>query len=158
MFKKASLDDNKKILAFCLELKAQDAQMSFIDFDTLNKVDEQLNDEDTYLYLALDDDLVVAMFRAIRGKGHKAHSCYVACAVKKDHRKRHLATDLTLYGLSDMKSEGVMVARTKIYSWNEASIATIKKCGFEEAGRVFMHQYEPRIGQFVDDIIFHKLL
>jgi len=82
----------------------------------------------------------------------------VACAVKKEYRKQNLATDITNYGLADLKSLGVLIARTYIYSWNKASIATIKKCGFEEGGRVLMHQYEPDLGEFIDDLLFHRVL
>jgi RimJ/RimL family protein N-acetyltransferase len=158
MYKKASLDDAGKILSFCLELKAQDAKMSFTDFDSLEIVEGHLNDPNTFLYIALDNEEVIAMFRAVRGRGNKTHSCKVACAVRRDYRKRNLATEITLYGLADIKTEGVIIARTYIYSWNEASIATIKKCGFEESGRVFMHQYEEKVGGYIDDLIFHKLL
>lgn len=158
MFRKASLADVEKILTFSLELKAQDAKMSFVSFDNEEKIIDQLSDPNIYIYLALDGEIVSAMFRAIRDTGNKSHSCYIAAAVKKEYRKNNLATDLTLYGLADVKNEGVLIARTMIYSWNKASIATIKKCGFEESGRKFMHQYEPSKGGYIDDLIFHKVL
>ena len=69
-----------------------------------------------------------------------------------------MATDITNFGLADTKTYGVLIARTKIYSWNKASIATIKKCGFVESGRVVMHQYEASVGDYIDDLIFHKVL
>lgn len=156
--KRATIEDAKCILAFCIELKLQDAKMSFTAFDTLEEVITQINDPDTYLYISLDGDVVTSMFRAIRGVGNKTHSCYVACAVKKTHRKMNLATQITGFGLEDMKKHGVLIARTKIYSWNKASIATIKKCGFVESGRIYMHQYEPELGEYIDDLIFHKVL
>ena len=158
MFKKAEVVDVKQILEFCLELKAQNAKMSFTSFDTTEKIESLLKDESVFLYIAVDDGIVTAMFQALRGHGNKEHSVYVACAVKKEHRKKNLATDLTNYGLADVKKYGVLIARTKIYSWNKPSIATIKKCGFEEGGRVLMHQYEPSVGGYIDDLIFHKVL
>jgi RimJ/RimL family protein N-acetyltransferase len=158
MYKKADKSDVDKILTFCLELKEQDAKMSFTSFDSTEKILTYLDDENVHLYIALDGDVVSAMFRAIRGEDNKSHSVYVACAVKKSYRKQNLATEITSYGLADVKTLGVLVARTKIYSWNKASIATIKKCGFEEGGRVVMHQYEPSVGGYIDDLIFHKVL
>jgi RimJ/RimL family protein N-acetyltransferase len=156
--KKATVDDIKAIVDFSLELKIQDAKMSFTSFETEEIIRKELNDPDTNLYIALDEGVVTAMFRAIRGKRNKNHSCYVACAVRKAYRKQNLATDLTQFGLDDMKLAGVKIARTKIYSWNTASINTIKKCGFVESGRVYMHQYEESIGGYIDDLIFHKVL
>lgn len=158
MFKKAEISDVDRILTFCLELREQDAKMSFTTFDSQEKIESYLKDETVFLYIAVDGEVVTAMFRALRGQGNKGHSVYVACAVKKEYRKKNLATDLTNYGLADVKKYGVIIARTKIYSWNKASIATIKKCGFEEGGRVLMHQYEPSVGGYIDDLIFHKVL
>ncbi|MCH4888249.1 GNAT family N-acetyltransferase [Acidaminobacter sp. JC074] len=158
MYKKADLKDADLILDFCLELKAQDAKMSFTSMDTLEEIVDELKSDQVNLYIAVEDDIVTAMFRAIRGEGNKSHACYIACAVKKTYRQRHLATDLTNYGLADMKSQGVLIARTKIYSWNKASIKTIEKCGFELGGRVVMHQYEPELGDYIDDLIYHKIL
>ncbi len=158
MFKKAGLEDIKKILEFCLELKEQNAKMSFTSMDTPEHIEEQIKSELKHIYLSIEDEVVTAMFRAIRGKGNKSHSCYVACAVKREYRNKYLATDLTSYGLADMKSMGVLIARTKIYSWNKASIKTIEKCGFELSGRIVMHQFEPSVGEYIDDLIYHKIL
>lgn len=152
------LNDANRILSFCLALKAEDARMSFTSLDTLEEVRSQILDSETYLFITLDGEHVTSMFRGIRGVENKAHSCYVACAVKKEYRKKSLATAVTNYGLDVMKKEGVLIARTKIYSWNKASIATILKCGFEEAGRVYMHQYEPTLHTYIDDLLFHKVL
>lgn len=158
MFKKVELDDVKIILDFCLELKSQDAKMSFTSFDTERKIISYIKDPLIFLYISINDGVVSSMFRAKRGEGNKSHSVYIACAVKKEFRRKNLATEITLYGLADVKKEGVLIARTKIYSWNKGSIATIKKCGFSEGGRTFMHQYEPDLGMYIDDLIFHKVL
>lgn len=158
MNRKATISDAQMILDFCLELKDQNAKMSFTDFDSLEIVNEALNDFNTHLYVAIQDNLVVAMFRGLRGENNKSHSAYVACAVKKEYRKQNLATELTEFGLMDLKSQGVLIARTKIYSWNTASINTIKKSGFSESGRIFMHEFEPDSGTYIDDLIFHRVL
>lgn len=158
MFKKVEPSDVKAVLDFCLELKEQDAKMSFTSFDTEEKILSYINDPLIYLYISLDGTKVTSMFRAIRDIGNKSHSVYIAAAVKREYRQQNLATEITLYGLENVKKDGVLIARTMIYSWNKASIATIKKCGFIEAGRKFMHQYEPELGGYIDDLIFHKVL
>lgn len=50
------------------------------------------------------------------------------------------------------------IARTYIYSDNVASINTVLKLGFTFAGSVLMHHYSEELGQYVDDLIFHKIL
>lgn len=158
MFKLADKSDLDAILKFTLELKAQNARMTFTDYDTENILLDQLDDPLVSLYIAYDKDRVIAMFRGLRGEGNKSHSVYVACAVKKDYRNQNLATEITQYALEDLKSKGVLIARTKIYSWNDASIATIKKCGFESSGKIVMHEYMEEIKDYIDDLIFHKIL
>jgi RimJ/RimL family protein N-acetyltransferase len=158
MFKLADNGDLEAILKFSLELKSQKARMSFTDFDTENMVLDQLDDPLVSLYIVFEKDQVIAMFRGVRGEGNKGHSVYVACAVKKQYRNQNLATDITHFALEDLKSKGVLIARTKIYSWNDASIATIKKCGFEASGKIVMHEYMEEIKAYIDDLIFHKIL
>ena len=77
MYKKADKDGIERILVFCLELKEQDAKMSFTSFDTKERIESYLDDETVFLYIALDGDIVSAMFRAVRGVGDKSHSVYV---------------------------------------------------------------------------------
>lgn len=159
MFFKATQEDIKEILEFCLELKEQGAKMSFTSLDTEEKLVETFNDPLIYLFISKNEkNQVTSMFKALRGVGKKSHSVYVACAVKKEFRKKNLASSIVEYALNEIKNDGVLIARTKIYSWNKASIATIKKCGFEESGRYFMHEYEENLGMYIDDLIFHKLL
>ncbi len=154
-----SINDLDEVLKFCLELKEQNAMMTFTSFDTREKIKELFNDQTVNMYVsATDEGIITSMFRAKRGEGNKSQSTYVACAVKKEYRKMNLATSLTNYSLEIEKSNGVLIARTKIYSWNHASISTIKKCGFVEGGRIIMHQYEESVGDYIDDIIFHKVL
>jgi len=158
MFRQAFAEDIKGILEFAHELKDQNAKMSFVDYVDEDFLRLHLNDPLIFIYLAYDDDKVIALFRGIRGQGAKDHSVYVACAVKKEFRNKSLATNITNYALEDFKTKGILIARTKIYSWNKGSVATIKKCGFELSGRVFMHEYMSEIDDYIDDLIFHKKL
>lgn len=112
MLKRVDIEDIDRILEFCLELKDQDAKMSFTSFDTREIIQGHIEDENVFLYISLDGNIVTSMFRAVRGEGNKSHSVYVACAVKKTYRKQNLATTITIYGLDDVKKYGVLVART----------------------------------------------
>lgn len=44
------------------------------------------------------------------------------------------------------------------YSNNIASLNAVKKLGFIHAGTVLRHHMDQAAGEYVDDIIFHKLL
>lgn len=133
--------------------------MSFTAIDTEKKLSDEINDPLTYLFITSDEnEVVTSMLKGARGADKKYHSVYIACAVKKKFRNKKLAFQITNYALKEMKKDGVLIARTKIYSWNEASIATIKKCGFEEGGRILMHEYDECLNAFIDDLIFHKVL
>ncbi|MCK8059084.1 MULTISPECIES: GNAT family N-acetyltransferase [unclassified Fusibacter] len=157
-FKIARDEDAYKIYDFCKEMIRTDARMSFTDGTSLSVIENWLLDEAVTLYIAVEDDMVAAMFRAKRGSGNKSHSAYIACAVHPTFRRRELASKLTLFGLEDQKRKGVVIARTYIYSWNKPSIKTIEKCGFELAGRVSMHEYEKTLNAYIDDLIYHKVL
>lgn len=153
------IKDVDSVFRFCRELKGLDAKMTFADIENREELLGWLQDENVYLYVSIHESGdVVGLFRAKRGLGNKNHSVDIAAAVGKKYRKKAVASSLTLYGLEDVKTKGVLIARTYIYSWNKASIATIKKCGFLEAGRKVMHQYEPFVDGYIDDVIFHKIL
>lgn len=148
-----------QVFDFCETMSAQNARMSFTDIKTRQDLEKWFEDPLVTLYLALSDTgHVVGLLRTKRGQGLKSHAVMIAAAVSSDYRNMNIATDLTLFGLEDQKKKGVVLARTYIYSWNKASIATIKKCGFVQSGCVYMHQYEPDLQAYCDDLIFHKEL
>lgn len=151
--------DIAAIYELCKSLKQENARMSFTDVENEADIVAWLEDANMYLYGAFDDvGSLTGLIRAKRGVQNKAHSVYLAAAVHPEHRKRNIAYDLTLYALDRLKAEGVKIARTYIYSWNTASIATIEKCGFTFGGRVMMHEFDELTGTYIDDLIYHKVL
>lgn len=82
----------------------------------------------------------------------------MTAATHPDARGFGLAAELTNYALSQMKSEGVNIARIYVYSNNKASLNTVKKLGFVHAGTVLRHHRDKATGEYVDDLIFHKIL
>ena len=151
--------DIEAVYGLCQLLKGENARMSFTDVETAEDVSKWLEDQSVYLYGAFDlDGKILGLIKATRGRGNKSHSAYLAAAVHPNARKKNIATDLTLYALAELKKEGLLIARTYIYSWNTASINTIEKCGFIQSGRVFMHEYDTETQGFIDDLIYYKCL
>lgn len=57
-----------------------------------------------------------------------------------------------------MKKDGVAIARIYVYSNNTASLNAIKKLDFIHAGTIIRHHRISETGEYVDDLIFHKIL
>jgi len=149
----------QEVFRLCQMLREENARMSFTDIASEEELDQWFDSPEIYLYGAFDaDGQLVGLLKATRGKGNKSHSAYLAAAVHPAFRKQQVAKTLTEYGLIKLKAEGILIARTYIYSWNTASIATIERLGFTQSGRVFMHEYDPTEGGYIDDLIFYKLL
>ncbi len=147
------------IFELCQRLKEENARMSFTDIEHIDQLENWFNDSNVLLYGKFSESgQLIAMVKATRGVGNKAHSCYLAAATHPDFRKESLASSLTNEVLDDLKNRGVLIARTYIYSWNRASIKTIEKCGFTQSGRVVMHEYDELTGEYIDDLIFYKRL
>lgn len=151
--------DQLAIYDLCSVLRAENARMSFTDIEKIEDLKAWFNDSNIYLYGLFDVyGKLTAMVKATRGTSNKSHSAYLAAAVHPINRKQNLASELTLAVLDELKSMGVLIARTYIYSWNTASIATIEKCGFILSGRVMMHEYDEISGAYIDDLIYYKYL
>lgn len=151
--------DFEAIFSLCEALKIENARMSFTDVDQITDVIAWYEASTVYLYGAFNErNELVGLLKGTRGVASKAHSVYLAAAVSLAYRKLSIASDLTCFALSCMKQEGIKIARTYIYSWNKASIATIEKAGFIQSGRVYMHEYDEITQAYIDDLIFYKVL
>ena len=65
-FKLVGEADAKRVLEFCLELKEQDARMSFTSVDTEEKLLAWINDPLIYLFVSKNETgEITSMFRAI---------------------------------------------------------------------------------------------
>lgn len=149
----------QEVFRLCQLLREENARMSFTDIASEEELDQWFDSPEIYLYGAFNTDgQLIGLLKATRGKGNKSHSVYLAAAVHPAYRKQQVAKTLTEYGLTKLKEEGILIARTYIYSWNTASIATIESLGFIQSGRVYMHEYDPDEGGYIDDLIYYKLL
>lgn len=151
--------DLDAIYELCRLLRDENARMSFTDIKDRNQINEWLSDPLVSVFADFDENgQLTGLLKATRGKDNKSHSVYLAAATHPDYRKMNIAHRLTLYALEALKEEGVKIARTYIYSWNRASIATIEKCGFTLSGRVVMHEFDEATQTYIDDLIYYKLL
>lgn len=151
--------DLDAIYKFCHLLREENARMSFADIKDHSQINEWLSDPLVSVYGDFGDDgQLRGLLKSTRGKDNKSHSVYLAAATHPDHRKMSIAHRLTLFALEALKEDGVLIARTYIYSWNQASIATIEKCGFTMSGRIVMHEFDELTQTYIDDLIYYKLL
>jgi len=151
--------DLDAIYELCHLLREENARMSFTDIKDHSQINEWLSDPLVSVFGDFNEEgHLRGLLKATRGKDNKSHSAYLAAATHPGHRKMKIAQSLTLFALDALKKEGVLIARTYIYSWNLPSIATIEKCGFTMSGRIVMHEFDDVTLTYIDDLIYYKLL
>lgn len=150
--------DIPKVLSLFSKLSEEMAEVSFTDIATHEQVLEWLSNPNTFVYVAADDDVVMAVIRARKGYGHQDHMAHITVAVDYSFRGNKLAQNLTSYCTNAIKNHGVKIVRAEIYSNNLASINMVLSCGFSFAGTVLMHHYDEEQKAYVDDLMFHKVL
>jgi len=150
--------DILKALALFRKLGDEMAEVSFTEVHEEVQISEWIDNDNTFVYVAADGDLILAVIRAKRQSDENRHAVILTVAVDFQFRGQNLAKDLTLYCLEELKRQGVTIARAYIYSNNYPSVCTILSCGFVSAGCVHRHHYDERSKRFVDDLIFHKVI
>lgn len=159
VYRPMHLSDVDSVWRLFEKLKQENSQVSFIEIPQKEELEEWLENENLFLYIAECKDEVVALLRATRGnEPHKRHAVTLSIGTHPEYRNQGIARELTNTGLEDMKKDGITIARVYIYSDNIPSINTILRLGFTFAGSVLMHHYSDMTKQFVDDLIFHKIL
>ena len=113
-------------------------------------------------YVAVRADEPSRVLCLLRGRrdmtDEKSHAVFLTAATHPDARGSGLAAELTNFALDQMKNEGVKIARIYVYSNNHASLNAVKKLGFVHAGTVLRHHRDQVTSEYVDDLIFHKIL
>lgn len=150
--------DIPKVLSLFSKLSEEMAEVSFTEVATHEQVMEWLSNPNTFVYVAADDDVILAVIRARRGSGHQDHAAHITVAVDYSFRGNNLAQNLTNFCTQELKRHGIKIVRAEIYSNNLPSINTVLSCGFSLAGTVLMHHYDAAQQAYVDDLMFHKLL
>lgn len=159
-YRVARSSDISGMLDLFQELKKEGAQVGFTHIEDVEELQQQLKDENIVLYVAVDPEKgkIAGILRGKRGASYQNHSAFMTAAVAKSYRGKQIAKELTHYGMEDLAEKGVKIARTYVYSNNKASLNTLLSCGFTISGSVHMHHFSEETGQYVDDIIVHKLL
>ena len=113
-------------------------------------------------YVAVTKEEPCRVLCLVRGRREmtsgKAHAAFLTAATHHEVRGMRLAAELTNFALEAMKKEGVNIARIYVYSDNLASLNAVKKLDFVHAGTVLRHHMDKATGEYVDDLIFHKVL
>jgi ribosomal protein S18 acetylase RimI-like enzyme len=143
-------------------LKADGAEISYAELTAKEEVLNFVDNPAQLSYVAVTTDEPYRVLCLVRGRrdmtAEKFHAAFLTAATHPDARGSGLAAKLTNYALDQMKSQGVNIARIYVYSNNEASLNAVKKLGFVHGGTVLRHHKDPCTGEYVDDLIFHKIL
>jgi len=159
VYRPMHLSDLDAVWQFLETIKEENSQVSLVEVPDKEELKKWLENESLFLYIAECQDQVVGLLRATRGSEYyKRHSVTLSIATHPEYRNQGIARELTNMGLEDMKKDGITVARAYVYSDNISSINTVLKLGFTFGGSVLMHHYNDNMKQYVDDLIFHKIL
>lgn len=159
VYRPMHLSDVDKVWELFETLKLKQPDLKIIQIPDKRELKKWIEADYVFVYIAEDKEQVIAVLKAIRGSDSSTrHAAYLSEATNPDFRNRDIDLELTKYALEDMKKDGVALARINVFSDNLVSINTVFKLGFTLSGTVFRHHYSEKKSQYVDDIIFHKLL
>lgn len=159
IYRPMHLSDVESVWQLIEVLKAENGQVSLVEIPDKDELVSWLSNENLLLYIAETESQTVGLLKAARGnEPGKRHAAFLSIAVHPQFRNQGVARELTNTGLEDMKKDGVTIARAYIYSDNLSSINTILRLNFTFAGSVLRHHYDEKSQQYVDDLIFHKIL
>ncbi|ERJ11379.1 GNAT family N-acetyltransferase [Haloplasma contractile] len=161
-FRRIKSLDIDSIWSLIERLKAEKAEMSFTDYTSKEDIMNLVDNPSQLTYAAVTKEEPFRVLCLVKGRRkmsiERSHCVFLSAATHPDARGSGLAANLTNFALNQMKNEGVTIARIYVYSNNKASINAIKKLDFVHAGTVLRHYMDPLTGDYVDDLIFHKIL
>ncbi|MGE5632733.1 MAG: N-acetyltransferase family protein [Caulobacteraceae bacterium] len=159
VYRPMHLSDVDKVWELFELLKEENAGVSFVEIPDKRELKKWLGNDSIFLYIAENGDGVLSAMRAIRGNDSGTrHSAVLSVATHPDYRSKGISKELVLSGLEDMRKDGVSLARLYIYSDNIPSISLALRLGFTVSGVVYRHHFDEQTKDYIDDIIFHKLL
>lgn len=158
IYREFKKDDIEQTVSFFKDLHEEGAGVSFSSIQQETEIEEWMKDPCIDIYVAEFNNEILGVFRGKKGNPGRDHSSFLTAAISKKHRGQKIGQNLTYYGLDKLKESGVKIARAYVYSNNASSVSALLKCGFTSSGCVHMHHYDEKINQYVDDLIFHKIL
>ena len=161
-FRRMESQDSDSVWSLIELLKAEGAEISFTELTTKEEVMRFIDNPAQLSYVAVTKEEPSRVLGLVRGRrdmtSEKSHAAFLTAATHPDARGSGLAAKLTNFALQQMKNEGVNIARIYVYSDNEASLKAVGKLGFVHSGTVLRHHRDQVSGEYVDDLIFHKVL
>jgi RimJ/RimL family protein N-acetyltransferase len=161
-FRRMNHNDLEGVWALIEHLKKEGAEVTFAEIAAKEEAMQWIDNPAHLTYVAVEDNQPDVVFALIRGRrelsSEKTHAAFLTAATLPLVRGTGLAAELTQYALCEMQKEGVNIVRIYVYSDNNASLAAVRKLGFIHAGTVLRHHKNLKTGEYVDDLIFHKLL
>ncbi len=148
--------DIPKVLSLFSKLSVEMVAVPFSDVADEEQIEAWLEREDTFVYVAADGDLILAVIRAKRGLDNKAHAATIALAVDESFGGQKFAAQLTEFCAKELQSMDVSLVRAFVFSNNTQAIQTVLSCGFVFSGSVRKHHFDELSGKYVDDLIFYK--
>lgn len=159
VYRPMHLSDIDNVWEFLEKLRLHHKDIQSVDVPDKKDLKKWLIDGEIFLYIAENGENVLAILKAIRGKDNETrHSAYLSEAIHPDYLNKDIGEKLTFFALEDMKKDGVSIARVNIYSNNIQSITTLLKLGFNISGSIYRHHYNKNKEEYIDEIIFYKLL
>lgn len=158
MYKKIEETEVDDVFSFFQILKEEKAQVSFIDVSDRNEILQWLKNQLYMVYVIKEGNVIIGVLRGKRGRGNESHSVVISIAIHPNFRRMQLGKNLMQYALKKFKEEGISLARAYVYSSNKPSINTLLSCGFTISGCIYRDHLDEASGDYIDDIIFHKLL
>lgn len=140
------------------QLKRDGHELTFADVRHPQEIVAWLETESNSLYIARHFQQVIGVLRAVKGKEKTSHACQITIAVSSEYRQQGIAKSLVQYGLSDLKNQGILIARAFVFSDNKPSLNTLLSVGFTITGSIAKHHYNHQKEIYADDIIMHKEL
>lgn len=160
--RRMSYSDIESVWSLINLLKDEGAEISFTELTKKEEVIDWVGNPAKLVYVAVTIEEPFRVLCLVKGRrdmsAEKSHAAFLTAATHPDVRGSGLAVELTNYTLTQVKNEGVNIARIYVYSDNRASLNTVKKLGFVHAGTVLRHHRDMLTGEFIDDMIFHKIL
>ena len=161
-FRKLRTTDIENLWSLIEILKREKVDMSFAEIQNKNELLDFIDNPAELTYIAVTKENPMQVLCLVKGKRKlskdKSHSVLLSAATHPNARGHGLVAKLTNFALEEMKNEGVTIARSYVYSNNTASLNAIKKLDFIHAGTIIRHHRNSETGEYVDDLIFHKIL
>lgn len=161
-FRRLKRTDINSVWTLVEILKKEKANMSFAELKGKEELLNYIDNPAELTYVAVSKDKANKVLCLVKGRRdlskEKSHAVFLSAATHPDSRGTGLAAKLTNFALKEMKNEDITIARIYVYSDNKASINSVKKLDFLHAGSVIRHHKNLDTGEYIDDLIFHKIL